>query len=85
MKKNLLKVISVLLALVLLVAVVPTSAFAQNTETGLAKIGVMTDVHYYAQENIDDKDKATEVCEKTICTSHLADAILKTALDFYKV
>ncbi|MBO5359490.1 MAG: metallophosphoesterase [Clostridia bacterium] len=85
MKKNALKVISVLLALVLLVAVVPTSAFAQNTETGLLKIGVMTDVHYYAQENIDDKDKCTEVCEKTICTSHLADAILMTALDFYKV
>ncbi len=85
MKKKVLKVISVLLALVLLVAVVPTSAFAQNTETGLAKIGVMTDVHYYAQENIDDKDKCTEVCEKTISTSHLADAILMTALDFYKV
>jgi UDP-glucose 4-epimerase len=45
----------------------------------------MTDLHYYAQENIDDKDKCTEVCEKTISTSHLADAILKTALDFYKV
>ena len=49
------------------------------------QIGVMTDLHYYAQENIDDKDKCTEVCEQTISTSHLADAILKTALDFYKV
>lgn len=85
MKKKVLKIISVLLALALLVVSVPTSVFAQNTESGLAKIGVMTDLHYYAQENIDDKDKATEVCEKTICTSHLADAILMTALDFYKV
>ncbi len=85
MKKGILKTISVLLTLALLVALVPMSAFAQNTDTGLLKVGVMTDVHYYAQENIDDKDKATEVCEKTICTSHLADAILRTALDFYKV
>lgn len=85
MKKNALKVISVLLALALLVVAVPTSAFAQNTESGIAKIGVMTDLHYYAQENIDDKDKCTEVCEKSITTSHLADAILMTALDFYKV
>ncbi|MBQ5823883.1 MAG: metallophosphoesterase [Clostridia bacterium] len=85
MKKITLKLISVLLAVVLLFVAMPTSVFAQNTEKGAVQIGVMTDLHYYAQANIDDKDKATEVCEKTICTSHLADAILMTALDFYKV
>ncbi len=85
MKKFSVKLISVLLAAVLLFMALPTSVFAQNTEKGAIQLGVMTDVHYYAQENIDDKDKATEVCEKTICTSHLADAILMTALDFYKV
>ncbi len=85
MKKTSLKIISMLLALALLICAVPTSVFAQNTATGEIQIGVMTDLHYYAQANIDDKTKATEVCEKTICTSHLADAILMTALDFYKV
>lgn len=85
MKKISVKLISVLLAAVLLFMALPTSVFAQNTEKGAVQFGVMTDVHYYAQENIDDKDKATEVCEKTICTSHLADAILMNALDFYKV
>ncbi|MBQ8027064.1 MAG: metallophosphoesterase, partial [Clostridia bacterium] len=85
MKKTALKVISVLLAVALLVVAVPTSVFAQNTQSGEIQFGVMTDVHYFAQENIDDPTKCTEVCEKTMCTSHLADAILMTALDFYKV
>lgn len=85
MKKRILKIISAVLTVALLVCAVPTSVFAQNTDFGEIQIGVMTDLHYYAQANIDDKDKATEVCEKTICTSHLADAILMTALDFYKV
>ncbi len=85
MKKTSLKILSVLLAAALLVCTVPASVFAQNTDSGKINIGVMTDTHYYAQANIDDKDKATEVCEKTISTSHLADAILMTALDFYKV
>lgn len=85
MKKTSLKILSVLLAVTLLICTVPASVFAQNTQTGKINIGVMTDLHYYAQANIDDKTKATEVCEKTICTSHLADSILMTALDFYKV
>ncbi len=85
MKKTSLKILSVLLAAVLLVCTVPASVFAQNTDSGKINIGVMTDTHYYAQANIDDKDKATEVCEKTISTSHLADAILMTALDYFKV
>lgn len=85
MKKTALKILSVLLAAALLICTVPASVFAQNTESGKVQFGVMTDLHYYAQENIDDKTKATEVCEKTISTSHLADAILMTALDFYKV
>ncbi len=85
MKKRILKIISVVLAVALLICAVPTSVFAQNSDFGEVQIGVMTDLHYYAQANIDDKDKATEVCEETICTSHLADAILMTALDFYKV
>ncbi len=83
MKKRILQIISVTLAVVLLVCSVPASVFAQNSDFGEIKIGVMTDLHYYAQANIDDKDKATEVCEKTMSTSHLSDAILRTALDFY--
>ncbi len=83
MKKRFFKVLSVVLAAALLVAVMPSAAWAQNTQTGEIQIGVMTDVHYYAQANIDDKDKCTEVCEKTMSTSHLSDAILMTALDFY--
>ena len=85
MKKTSLKILSVLLALALLVCAVPASVFAQNTQSGKIQFGVMTDLHYYAQANIDDKTKATEVCEKTMSTSHLSDAILMTALDFYKV
>ena len=68
MKKSILKIISAVLTVALLICAVPTSVFAQNTDFGEIQIGVMTDLHYYAQANIDDKDKATEVCEKTICT-----------------
>lgn len=84
MRKTSLKILSVLLAVALLICAVPASVFAQNTESGKIQLGVMTDLHYYAQANFDDIDKATEVCEKTMCTSHLSDAILMTALDFYK-
>ena len=84
MKKGFIKIISAILVVALLVCAVPASVFAQNSDFGEIQIGVMTDLHYYAQANIDDKDKATEVCEKTISTSHLADSILRTALNFYK-
>ncbi len=85
MKKKLFKIISVVLAVALLTAAVPATVFAQNTATGKLDIGVMTDIHYYAPENVDDMTVFGEACEKTISTSHLAHNILLTALDFYKV
>ncbi len=85
MKKRLFKIISVVLAVALLTAAVPLSTFAQNTDTGEIDIGVMSDLHYYAPENVDDMTKFGEVSEKTISASHLSNAILMTALDFYKI
>ena len=68
MKKGFIKIISAILVVALLVCAAPASVFAQNSDFGVIQIGVMTDLHYYAQANIDDKDKATVVCEKTIIT-----------------
>lgn len=85
MKRRMLKILSVVLSMALIFAVMPSNAWAQNTDSGEIQFGVMSDIHYYAQANIDDKDKCTEICEKTITTSHLADSILMTALDFYAV
>ncbi|MBQ2812932.1 MAG: metallophosphoesterase, partial [Clostridia bacterium] len=85
MKKRLIKIISVVLTAALLFATVPATVFAQNTDSGVLDIGVMTDLHYYSPENVDDMTVFGEVSEKTISASHLAHDILLTALDFYKV
>lgn len=85
MKKRLIKIISLVLAVVLLSTAVPATVFAQNTDSGEIQLGVMTDIHYYAPENVDDMTKFGEVSEKTISASHLSHDILLTALDFYKV
>ena len=85
MNKKLLKIISVLLAAALVFAAVPATVFAQNTDSGVLDIGVMTDLHYYSPKNVDDMTVFGEVSEKTISASHLSHNILLTALDFYKV
>ncbi|MBR5818022.1 MAG: hypothetical protein IKY62_05200, partial [Clostridia bacterium] len=85
MKKRLLKFISVVLAVALVTAAVPATVFAQNTDSGVLDIGVMTDLHYYSPKNVDDITAFGEMSEKTISTSHLSHNILLTALDFYKV
>lgn len=83
MKKRALKIISALLAVVLVAVAMPLSTFANNAEFGELNVSVLSDPHYFAQENIDDLDKCKEVCEKTMSTSHLADAITRTALKMF--
>ncbi len=80
MKKKALKIISAVMAVVLLAVAMPLSTFASNAEFGELNIAVLSDPHYFAQENIDDLDKCKEVCEKTMSTAHLSDAIIRTAL-----
>lgn len=83
MKKNLMRIISVVLVMAMLIAVAPTSVFAAEPEKGELKISVMTDVHMYAKENIDDMDECTKVCEATMKTSHISEDIVDTTLDFF--
>ncbi len=83
MKRRFLKALSAVMAVVLLAVAMPLSTFANNADFGELKLGVMTDLHYYAPENIDDLDKCQYVCEKTMSMSHLSDAIVRTALRFY--
>ena len=85
MKKRFLKIISVVLTAALLFATVPATVFAQNTDSGVLDIGVVSDLHYYSPKNVDDMTAFGEASEKTMSASHLAHNILLTALDFYKV
>ncbi len=80
MKKRAFKIIAALMAVVLVAVAMPLSTFANNAEFGEVNIAVLSDPHYFAQENFDDLDKAKAVCEKTMSTAHLADAITRTAL-----
>lgn len=84
MNKKMIKLLSVMLALCLIAVSLPAGSFAAEREKGKLRLGVLTDVHYYAQENIDDLDACQRACESTMSTSHLSDGILDCALDVYE-
>ena len=52
MKKAVIRSLSLVITAALLLCAVPSSVFAQQVEKGELQIGVMTDVHYYAPENV---------------------------------
>ncbi|HBL41560.1 MAG TPA: hypothetical protein DDY98_08415, partial [Ruminococcaceae bacterium] len=73
--------LSLLLVLALFCALVPSSVFAsQSVEKGALKIGIISDLHYYSPENIDDMAECERVCRQTMSTTYMADAILFSGL-----
>lgn len=86
MKRNISKVISVILAAVLVLSVVPAvffSVFAVDKEE--LTFGVISDIHYYPRSLMGaDIDKFIEASKLNSTTSYLTEALLDAALAEYK-
>ncbi len=81
MKALLKKGLSLLLVAALFLTAAPASVLAQEpVERGELKVAIVTDVHYFAPENVDDPVEMERVCRQTISTTFMSDAILFSAL-----
>ncbi len=85
MKAFLKKSLSLLLVAALFLAVVPAAVLAEEPiEKGELKVGVISDIHFYADENVDDPVEMERVCRQTISTSFMSEALLFSALTSMK-
>ncbi len=77
-KKTGLKIFSIILAFALIAATVPFYALA--AESSEIKLGILSDVHYLAEENMGpDRELFNEVCRLSNYESYLSDSLMDCA------